>query len=53
MGAKLMVNIGKGVLVVLAVITAGLMVYGMEKDFQVEADSPFFGKWKFSKVSMQ
>ena len=53
MGTELMVNLGKGVIVVLAVMTVGLMVYGMEKDFQVEVDSPFFGKWKFSKVSRQ
>ena len=53
MGTELMVNLGKGAIVVLAVITVGLMVYGMEKDFQVEVDSPFFGKWKFSKVSRQ
>ncbi len=51
MSTGLIVNIGKGLFVGLAILTAGVVVYAMGKDYQIEMESPFFGKWKLSKES--
>ena len=51
MSTELIVNIGKGLFAGLAVLTAGVVIYAMGNNYQIEVESPFFGKWKLSKDS--
>ena len=52
MGTDLIVNIGRYIFTGLAVLTAGVMIYSVANDYQIEVETPFFGKWKLSKKSM-
>ncbi len=51
MSTELIVRMGKGLFAGLAVLTAGVVIYAMGNGYQIELESPFFGKWKLSKDS--
>ena len=31
------------------VVTAGVIIYAMVNDYEIEVNSPFFGSWKLKK----
>ncbi len=51
MSTELILRIGKGLFAGLAVLTAGVVIYAMGNEYQIEVESPFFGKWKLTKKS--
>ncbi len=52
MSMELIETVGKKLFVGLAILTAGVVIHAMNKDYQIDMESPFFGKWKLSKVQI-